>query len=453
MKFSALTAISPVDGRYSELSVDLAPYFSEFALLRYRLQIELAWLLELSNLGIIKPAITPKDRGFLAKIAAKFDLIEAERLKTIELETKHDVKALEYYIKEKLHESKGLGKILEFVHFGSTSDDTNSLAYGLMIKDALAEALFPKMEKLVKELKNWAHLYAATPMIARTHGQYAVGTTLGKEFANFAWRLETQLKAIRKTPIMGKFNGTVGNFNALVVAYPEYDWPKSSEKFVRSLGLSYSPYTTQIEPHDRLAELGLAISHFNHILLGFNRDLWGYISLGYFSQKAKSKEVGSSVMPHKVNPINFENAEGNLGIANSLLLHFAEKLPVSRWQRDLSDSTVLRNLGVAFAHSLIAYQNTLEGLNRISLNEKLLREELNQHWEILAEAVQTVMRSVGIKDSYQKVKEFSRGQKVDRAKLQAFIKSLKLPTALEKKLLALTPENYLGFAKELAKKV
>lgn len=453
MKLSPLTALSPIDGRYGEKTAALRPIFSEYGLIRYRIFIEIRWLQALAThpkITELKP-LSPQATAALDAIHSNFSEQDALRIKTIESKTNHDLKAVEYFLKEKMAENKELAYASEFIHFACTSEDINNLAYGLMLKDARQLCITPLQEQLIQQLTQFAHQYAQQPMLARTHGQTASPTTVGKEFAVFAHRLQCQQQPLSAIPIMGKINGAVGNFNAHVVAYPAVDWPSLSRQFVENLGLTWNPYTIQIEPHDALAELLQAMMRFNTILIDFNRDMWGYIALGYFKQKMVQDEVGSSTMPHKVNPIDFENSEGNLGMANALFDFMANKLPISRWQRDLTDSTVLRNLGVGFAHSLIAYQATLKGLSKLEINVERLDHDLDQNWEVLAEAIQTVMRRYGLEKPYEKLKELTRGQRINGPLLHNFIDSLELPAIVKSELKDLTPHNYIGNAADLAR--
>ncbi len=451
----AITALSPLDGRYHNKVDCLRPICSEYGLMRYRLLVEIRWLQLLAQTADIPEvkAFSPASIQFLEKCFTQFDETAAQRIKTIERTTNHDVKAIEYYLKEIISDQPELAKASEFIHFACTSEDINNLAYSLMIKTARDECLLPMMDKLITQLTTMAHLYAQQPMLARTHGQPASPTTVGKEIANVVARLQRQRQQIHHAILLGKFNGAVGNYNAHLIAYPDVDWLKISKEFVESLGLSWNAYTTQIEPHDALAELLQAIMRFNTVLIDFDRDIWGYIAIGYFKQRAVKGEVGSSTMPHKINPIDFENSEGNLGIANALLDHFANKLPLSRWQRDLTDSTVLRNLGVAFGHSLLAYQNTLQGLNKLDLNQEKLNQDLMENWEVLAEAIQTVMRRYGLEQPYEKLKELTRGQRINQQRLIEFIDNLALPATVKTELKKLTPQTYVGNAEIQAKKL
>lgn len=453
MQYSPLTAISPLDGRYNEKLQELQPICSEFGLIKYRVIIEVRWLEALAANPQISeiPYFNDKTKEELNKFLDSFSLQDAKRVKEIEKTTNHDVKAVEYFLKEKFKTNKELKKASEFIHFGCTSEDINNLAYGLMLQTIRGQVLAPNIETLIQNLTKLAHKHAEQPMLARTHGQSATPTTVGKELANFVARLRRQYQQILTTPIMGKFNGAVGNYNAHIAAYPEINWLIISKEFVEIFGLVWNQYTTQIESHDALAEMSAAIMRFNIILINFCRDIWSYISLGYFQQKTKSKEVGSSTMPHKVNPIDFENAEGNLGMANALLDHFINKLPISRLQRDLSDSTVLRNLGSAFAYATLAYKSIIAGLEKLELNNELLSEELNNNWQVLAEPIQTVMRRHGIKKPYEQLKQLTRNKKITKKLLHEFINASKLPENIKKNLKKLTPNNYTGLAAKLAK--
>lgn len=455
MHLSELTAISPLDGRYAKKTAHLRDLCSEYGLIRFRLLVEIKWLQALSFYSDIPEinAFTPNANTFLEKIYHDFNEQDALRVKEIESKTNHDVKAVEYFLKEKLELFPECATYKEFVHFACTSEDINNIAYALILKTLRDEHCLPLMEKVIEKLSVMAKQYAATPLLSRTHGQSATPTTLGKELANFVFRLQQQKNTLAALPIFAKCNGAVGNFNAHIIAYPEVNWPQLSKEFLTHLGLTYHPYTTQIEPHDFIADICLSLSHFNTILIDFARDTWGYISLGYFTQKKAEHEVGSSTMPHKINPIDFENAEGNLGIANALLQHFANKLPISRWQRDLSDSTVLRNLGMAFSYAFLAYQALSTGLQKLNVNEDFLRAELQQHWEVLAEPIQTVMRRYGIENPYEQLKAITRGQTITQQALHNFIKDLALPESVKHDLLQLTPENYIGLAEKLAKEI
>ncbi|MCG8414279.1 MAG: adenylosuccinate lyase [Pseudomonadales bacterium] len=446
--FSPLLAISPMDGRYRSKCEPLAPYFSEFGLMRYRVMVEARWLQQLADCpGIPELASLSADQvQALEDLHLNFSLADAERVKVIESETNHDVKAIEYFIKEKLEDSANLSQHLEFVHFACTSEDINNLAYGLMVDQGRTRILLPYMQQLIDNIKEKAREYADQPMLSRTHGQPASPTTVGKEFANVAYRLQRQLQQLTDTPVLGKINGAVGNYNAHLSAYPDVDWPTLANEFVDSLGLQWNPYTTQIEPHDYLAEIFDSVSRFNTVLIDFSRDIWSYIAINYFRQKTVAGEVGSSTMPHKVNPIDFENAEGNLGLANAVMQHLASKLPVSRWQRDLTDSTLLRNMGTGLAQSYLAYQSLSKGLGKLELNPDAIDADIDSCWEILAEPVQTVMRRYGIEQPYEKLKALTRGKGISQAALHDFISGLDLPEQARQDLLQLTPRTYLGNA-------
>jgi len=448
-----LTNLSPVDGRYAGKVDSLRPILSEYGLIRFRVMVEIRWLQALSlEPAIIEvPTFSEAANAKLESLLSDFCLDDADRVKEIEKTTNHDVKAVEYFLKERIAGVPELLKVSEFIHFACTSEDINNLSYALMLKQAREQVLQPAMAELVTRIRNFAKDFSAQPMLSRTHGQPATPTTMGKEFANVAVRLQRQSDFFEKVELLGKINGAVGNYNAHAVAYPEVDWPLFAKSFVESLGLTFNSHTTQIEPHDYIAELFHALARFNTVLIGFNRDVWGYISLGYFIQKTVAGEVGSSTMPHKVNPIDFENSEGNLGIANAMFSHFAEKLPISRWQRDLTDSTVLRNIGVGIAHTLIAVQSSLKGLSKLELNPSLLEADLDANWEVLAEPIQTVMRRYGVEKPYEKLKELTRGQRIGREDLRRFITSLDIPEEVRQNLLALTPRDYIGYANSLAK--
>jgi adenylosuccinate lyase len=452
---SPLAALSPLDGRYARTADPLRGFFSEQALIRYRIRIELAWLEALAADKAIKEVrpFSPATKKALAKLVRDFSERDAEHVKNIEAETNHDVKAIEYWLKSKLAKNREALPALEFVHFACTSEDINNLAYALMLAESREQVMLPKLDLVIETLRGLGRKHAALPMLSRTHGQAASPTTLGKEMANFAQRLARARSCIGGVPILGKMNGAVGNYNAHVAAYPGLDWERFCRGFVERLGVEFNPYTTQIEPHDWIAELLDAYARANSILLALDRDLWGYISLGYFSQKLKKGEVGSSTMPHKVNPIDFENSEGNAGVANALLRHLAEKLPVSRWQRDLSDSTALRNVGMALGHSVLAYASCLRGLAKLEAEPRRLAADLEANWEVLAEAVQQVMRRHGVPEAYEKLKALTRGKRFGRRELAAFIKGLPIPAEARKRLLALTPASYTGLAAELAKRV
>jgi len=454
MELSALTAISPLDGRYGSKTVSLRPVFSEFGLIRARVEVEIRWLQRLAEHTEIAevPTFSADTMAQLDAIVSEFSEADAQRVKDIEATTNHDVKAVEYFIKEKFADNQELQAINEFVHFACTSEDINNLSHGLMLKGG-RDVVVPVMQKIADEIRALAHTYAGLPMLSRTHGQTASPTTLGKEMANVVARLERQIKQINAIELLGKINGAVGNYNAHLSAYPTIDWEANAEVFVSSLGLTFNPYTTQIEPHDYIAELFDAIARFNTILIDFDRDIWAYISNGYFKQKTIAGEVGSSTMPHKVNPIDFENSEGNLGLANAVMAHMAQKLPISRWQRDLTDSTVLRNMGVGLGYSLIAYQATLKGISKLQVNEARLAEDLDNAWEVLAEPVQTVMRRYGIEQPYEKLKAFTRGKAITKDAMGEFIASLELPQSAKDELNAMTPASYVGTAEAQAKKV
>ena len=452
MELTALTAISPVDGRYGSKVSVFRSIFSEYGLIRNRVTVEIRWLQQLAAHPAITevPAFSAEANAFLDKLVSEFSLADAERIKEIERTTNHDVKAVEYLIKEKIAEVPELHAVTEFVHFACTSEDINNLSHALMLREGLDHGLLPGMEKVVDKLAELAKEHAEQPMLSRTHGQTASPTTVGKELANVVYRLRRQLLQIREVEIMGKINGAVGNYNAHLSAYPDVDWAANAEEFVESLGLDWNPYTTQIEPHDYIAELYDAIARFNTILIDLDRDIWGYISLGYFKQKTVAGEIGSSTMPHKVNPIDFENSEGNLGIANAIFGHLSAKLPISRWQRDLTDSTVLRNLGVGFAHSLIAYEATLKGLGKLEINPARLNEDLNNAWEVLAEPIQTVMRRYNIEKPYEKLKDLTRGKTMSAEVIKNFVETLEIPEEAKAELRNLTPDTYIGNAVEQA---
>jgi adenylosuccinate lyase len=455
VELSSLMAISPIDGRYAGKTTDLRYIFSEYALMRFRILIEIRWLLTLSRLPEITevPPLSEHLENLLNKIHENFHLEDAERIKNIECSTNHDIKAVEYFIKEKIAGNAELAAISEFIHFACTSDDINNLAYALMLQAARQQCLLPQMDGIIKRTTAMAHEYAGFAMLARTHGQSATPTTLGKELANVVARLKRQRQQFAASSLLAKFNGAVGNFNAHLIAYPTIDWEVVSRQFIESFGLTYNPYTTQIEPHDYIAEYCDVIARFNTILMDFDRDMWGYISLGYFKQRTAAAEIGSSTMPHKVNPIDFENSEGNLGVANALFSHFAQQLPRSRWQRDLRDSTILRNLGVAAAHTLIGYQALLTGLHKTSANQTQLTADLNQHWEVLAEAIQTVLRRYNVEAPYEQLKALTRGKLIDQHIIQEFINGLDLPTAEKRRLAELTPMSYVGNAVNKAKTI
>ncbi|WP_108445336.1 adenylosuccinate lyase [Halomonas denitrificans] len=454
MPLSALTALSPVDGRYESKAAALREHFSEFGLIRARVIVEIRWLECLAEHPQITevPRLSAEATAHLEALLRDFSLADAERIKEIERTTNHDVKAVEYFIKEKIADQPELHAVTEFVHFACTSEDINNLSHGVMLTDGL-KALLPMMHRVADEVARLAEEHAAQPMLSRTHGQTASPTTLGKEMANVAYRLRRQLKQIEAVEIFGKINGAVGNYNAHLATYPEVDWEANAQRFVEGLGLTFNPYTTQIEPHDYIAELFDAVCRFNTILIDFDRDVWGYISLGYFKQKTVAGEIGSSTMPHKVNPIDFENSEGNLGLANAVLGHLAQKLPISRWQRDLTDSTVLRNLGVGLAYGMIAYQASLKGISKLEANPARLAEDLDNSWEVLAEPIQTVMRRYGIEKPYEKLKELTRGKRIDQTGFAAFIDTLELPAEVKSELKALSPASYIGNAEAQARKL
>lgn len=449
---SPLSCLSPLDGRYATKSRSLALLCSEYGLMRFRVQVEIKWLQQLAACPDIVevPPLSAQQRQQLDAIYTDFSLEDGEKVKEIESKTNHDVKAIEYFIKARLKELGGYEDCIEFVHFACTSEDINNLSYGLMLAATRTTELLPLMQETVSYLRKLAHDYAAQPLLSRTHGQPASPTTVGKEFANVVFRLERQIEGLKQVPILGKKNGAVGNYNAHLSAYSTIDWPTLSQNFIAGLGLEHNPYTTQIEPHDYVAELFDCISRYNTVLIDFARDIWSYIALGYFKQKTVAGEVGSSTMPHKVNPIDFENAEGNLGLANALLGHMAAKLPVSRWQRDLTDSTVLRNLGTGLGYSVIAYKSLNKGIGKLELNQTTIDADLDACWEILAEPVQTVMRRYRIEQPYEKLKALTRGKGIDQATLEQFIKSLEIPNAAKKELLALTPRKYIGNAVQQA---
>ncbi|AVQ86169.1 adenylosuccinate lyase [Plesiomonas shigelloides] len=451
MELSALTAVSPIDGRYGDKVMALRSIFSEFGLLKFRVTVEVRWLQKLAACqGISEvPAFSAQANAFLDDIVSNFNEEDALRIKTIERTTNHDVKAVEYFLKEKVAAIPELHAVNEFIHFACTSEDINNLSHGLMLSTARETVILPLWRKLIDEIKGLAHTYRDMPLLSRTHGQPATPSTVGKEMANVAYRMERQFKQLQQVEILGKINGAVGNYNAHMVVYPEVDWHRFSEEFVTSLGLTWNPYTTQIEPHDYIAELFDVMARFNTILLDFDRDMWGYIALNHFKQKTIAGEIGSSTMPHKVNPIDFENSEGNLGLANALFDHLAAKLPVSRWQRDLTDSTVLRNLGVGMGYSLIAYASTLKGISKLEVNADHLADELDHNWEVLAEPIQTVMRRYGIEKPYEKLKELTRGKRVDAQGMQSFIDGLELPEHEKARLKAMTPGSYIGRAVQM----
>lgn len=456
MQLSSLTAVSPVDGRYGSKTSALRPIFSEFGLIRCRVQVEVRWLQRLAaHAGI--PEVAPfsaEANALLDALAENFQLEHAERIKEIERTTNHDVKAVEYLLKEQAAKLPELAAVSEFIHFACTSEDINNLSHALMLREGRDNVLLPLMRQLADAIRALAVQFAAVPMLSRTHGQPASPTTMGKELANVVYRLERQIAQVAAVPLLGKINGAVGNYNAHLSAYPDVDWEANAREFIENdLGLAFNPYTTQIEPHDYIAELFDAIARFNTILIDFDRDIWGYISLGYFKQKTVAGEIGSSTMPHKVNPIDFENSEGNLGIANAILQHLASKLPISRWQRDLTDSTVLRNLGVGLAHSLIAYEASLKGIGKLELNAARLAEDLDNCWEVLAEPVQTVMRRYAVENAYEKLKELTRGKGISAEALREFIDGLDIPEAAKAELRVMTPASYIGNAVAQAQRI
>jgi adenylosuccinate lyase len=452
---STLTALSPLDGRYAKSADPLRPFFSEYALIRYRVRVELAWLMALAA----EPAVAelkPFSRATVAGLnglVSNFSENDAKKIKAIEAETNHDVKAIEYWLKARLGKNREVQGALEFIHFAATSEDINNLAYAQMLAESRQRVMLPKLDELIAVLRAAAHRHAALAMLSRTHGQPASPTTLGKELANVVARLRRARARIAAVSLLGKQNGAVGNYHAHAIAYPKFDWERFCARFVKGLGLEFNPYTTQIEPHDSFAELFDAYAAANTILLDLDRDLWGYISLGYFRQRTRKGEVGSSTMPHKVNPIDFENSEGNIGVANALLRHLADKLPVSRWQRDLSDSTALRNAGNALGHTLLAYTSCLRGLAKLDADPRRIAEDLAANWEVLTEAVQQVMRRHGVAGAYEKLKALSRGKKLDRKQFAAFIRTLPIPADEKKRLLALEPAGYTGFAARLARRI
>ncbi|MFZ7136299.1 adenylosuccinate lyase [Avibacterium avium] len=455
MELNALTAISPIDGRYQDKTTALRAIFSEFGLLKFRVTVEVRWLQKLAATAQIQevPCLSQKANDYLDEIVANFSLADAQRIKEIEKTTNHDVKAVEYFLKEKTTALEELAAVSEFIHFACTSEDINNLSHALMLKTAREEVILPEWQKLIAEIERLAHEYKAIPLLSRTHGQPASPSTVGKEMANVVYRLKRQLKQLQEIEILGKINGAVGNYNAHLSAYPDVDWHQFSEEFVTSLGIKWNPYTTQIEPHDYIAELFDNIARFNTIIIDFDRDLWGYIALNHFKQRTIAGEIGSSTMPHKVNPIDFENSEGNLGIANAVMGHLGAKLPISRWQRDLTDSTVLRNLGVGLGYCLIAYAAARKGISKLEVNEQHLRDELNQNWEVLAEPIQTVMRRYGIEKPYEKLKELTRGKRVDEQAMREFIEKLAIPAHEKQRLQQLTPATYIGAAVELVEKL
>jgi adenylosuccinate lyase len=455
MSLSTLSALSPLDGRYAAKTDKLRPILSEAGFMHYRVKVEIAWLQALSTAGFaeIKP-FSVAANGLLDKLAADFTEADAEKIKSIEAVTNHDVKAVEYWLKEQVRDVPELVAATEFIHFACTSEDINNTSHGMMLKAARDTVLLPALQGIIAKLTELAHANADVAMMSRTHGQPASPTTLGKEIANVVARLRRAGQRIAAVEILGKMNGAVGNYNAHLSAYPDFDWEAFAAKVVEQrLGLTFNPYTTQIEPHDYMAELFDAVARVNTILLDLNRDIWGYISLGYFKQRTKAGEIGSSTMPHKVNPIDFENSEGNLGMANAVLRHMAEKLPVSRWQRDLTDSTVLRNIGVGFGYCVLAYDSCLRGLNKLEVNPARMAEDLSATWEVLAEPVQTVMRRYGVENPYEQLKELTRGKEISREALREFIIGLSIPQQAKDRLLMMSPSNYIGYAALLARKI
>ncbi|MBI3727648.1 MAG: adenylosuccinate lyase [Burkholderiales bacterium] len=455
MSLSSLSALSPLDGRYASKVDALRATLSEAGFMHHRVKVEVSWLQALSQAGFDEIKTFSQDGyALLDKIVAEFSEADAQRIKEIEAVTNHDVKAVEYWLKEQVKDVPELVAASEFIHFACTSEDINNTSHGMMLKTARNDVMLPALRNLIARLTDLAHMNADVPMLSRTHGQAASPTTLGKEMANVVARLQRAIKRIEQVEILGKMNGAVGNYNAHLSAYPGYDWEHFSKNVIEQrLGLTYNPYTIQIEPHDYMAEMFDAFARVNTILLDLNRDIWGYISVGYFKQKTKAGEIGSSTMPHKVNPIDFENSEGNLGLANSLLRHLSEKLPVSRWQRDLTDSTVLRNIGVAFGYTLLAYDSCLRGLNKLETNPERLAADLNATWEVLAEPVQTVMRRYAVENAYEQLKELTRGKGITKEALQEFVEGLAIPREAKDLLLAMTPANYTGIAAKLAKAI
>ena len=455
MKLSALTALSPVDGRYAGKTSAYRQYFSEYGLIKHRVLVEVRWLQALANhaeITEVAPFSSDANQA-LESILDNFSGEDAQRVKDIERTTNHDVKAVEYYLKEKIEDNAELNAVSEFIHFACTSEDINNLSYALMLKGGREEALLPEVDQLIESIKALAGDYAEIPLLCRTHGQPASPSTLGKEMANVVFRLQRQRKQISEVELLGKINGAVGNYNAHLSAYPNLDWEKFAKDFVESLGLTWNPYTIQIEPHDYIAELFDAVARHNTIIIDFCRDIWSYISIGYFKQKVIAGEVGSSTMPHKVNPIDFENAEGNMGMANAMMNHLSQKLPISRWQRDLTDSTVLRTLGVGLGHTSIAIQSTLKGISKLEVNEAAIAADLDRNWEVLAEPVQTVMRRYGIEKPYEKLKELTRGQRINAEIMAKFIETLEIPQDAKDLLLEMTPASYIGNAIEQAKNI
>ncbi|AES81446.2 adenylosuccinate lyase [Medicago truncatula] len=454
-ELSTLTALSPLDGRYRQKVQELAPFMSEYGLNYFRVIVEIKWLLKLSEINEVTevPAFSEDAKSFLKGLIDDFSEDDVKEIKKFERITNHDVKAVEYFLKQKCQSNAEIAKVLEFFHFACTSEDINNLAHALMLKEAMNAVMFPVMDKIIKALCTMAKDNADVPMLSRTHGQPASPTTLGKEIAIFAVRLSRERMELSQVEILGKFAGAVGNYNAHLAAYPDVNWPCIAQEFVQSLGLGFNPYVAQIETHDYMAKIFHSFIQFNNILIDFDRDVWGYISLGYFKQTTKAGEIGSSTMPHKVNPIDFENSEGNLGVANGGFSHLSMKLPISRWQRDLTDSTVLRNMGVNFGHSLLAYKSTLQGIGKLQVNESRLSEDLDQCWEVLAEPIQTVMRRYGVPEPYEKLKELTRGKAITKESIRDFIEGLDIPQDAKAYLLKLTPHTYVGSAVELARTV
>ncbi|MDH2925608.1 adenylosuccinate lyase [Lonepinella koalarum] len=451
MQLNALTALSPIDGRYQDKTTALRGIFSEFGLLKFRVTVEVRWLQKLASTAQIAEvsSLSKQANDYLDQLVANFSLADAQHIKEIERTTNHDVKAVEYFLKEKSAALPELAAISEFIHFACTSEDINNLSHALMLKTAREEVILPQWQKLIDEITRLANEYKEIPLLSRTHGQPASPSTVGKEMANVVYRLRRQFNQLKQVDVLGKINGAVGNYNAHLSAYPDIDWHQLSREFVTSLGIQWNPYTTQIEPHDYIAEFFDAVVRFNTIIIDFDRDLWGYIALNHFKQRTIAGEIGSSTMPHKVNPIDFENSEGNLGVANAVMSHLGQKLPISRWQRDLTDSTVLRNLGVGLGYCLIAYTATLKGISKLEVNEQHLRDELNQNWEVLAEPIQTVMRRYGIEKPYEKLKELTRGKRVDEQAMREFVEKLAIPEEEKVRLQQLTPASYIGNAVKL----
>ena len=455
LPLTALSAVSPIDGRYGSKTSQLRDVFSEYGLIRFRVLVEVRWLQQLSQhaqIAEVKP-FSDAANQMLNDLVDNFSIEQAQRIKEIENTTNHDVKAVEYFIKEAIADNAELNAVSEYIHFACTSEDINNLSHALMLKAGRDSVVLPALTEITDRLAEMAQQFADVPMLSRTHGQTASPTTVGKEIANVVYRLRRQLQQISSVPLLGKINGAVGNYNAHLSAYPDIDWETNAQQFIEGLGLSFNPYTTQIEPHDYMAELFDALSRSNTILIDFARDIWGYISLGYFKQKTIAGEVGSSTMPHKVNPIDFENAEGNMGLANALFGHLTAKLPISRWQRDLTDSTVLRNMGVGMGYSMIAYASLKKGLGKLELNEFRLQEDLDNCWEVLAEPIQTVMRRYGIEKPYEKLKALTRGNTIDQATIKTFVEGLEMPDQAKAELIAMLPSTYIGNAVEQAKKI